>query len=1271
MNRRTTAFVLLGVLAALCGALVFLVATTTGARWSLALAGTALRGDLRVERVSGRLLGPLELDGVRYRSGAGAVAIRRLVLEWRPRALFRNTVHITRLTLDGVSVRLPGAHPGPSRATAPAALHPPVTLIVDEASVRGLTVRRGAAAPLHLDEIVLHARAGPRRIRITRLHVRAPRGALTVTGTLALRRPFPVDLRLRWTLRLKDHPPVEGTGRIHGTLMRLAFEQRVTGALRMRLHGRIDEPLGARRWRAEVRLPALDPQQWNPDWPRATITARLRAQGVGADFRLTGTAGVAPADAPKVRARFHLAHRNGRWRLAPLVATAPGGRRITVDGTWNASSGAARGRLRARWNRLAWPIAGTPVYTSRSGNLEVEGTPGDYRFRLAFRLGGRRIPAGDWRASGRGDRNGLLLQNLAANLLDGRVSGSGSATWRPRRDLDLNLHAADLDPGARWPEWPGKLSADVHLSGRLRDGRLQARLHIASLRGTLRDYPVRGDLQGGVDGRGLTLPRFAVRVGDARVWASGAVGMRWALRWRVRAPHLAALLPGASGDLSAEGSLRGVRAAPIATASLRAGDVRIGSAAAKAFDARIEIGIRDDQPVHVAITAEDLRSGAFHATRAGLTVTGTAARQDWNAKLVTPTLRAAIDATGGWSGARWRGRLKRAEWVPEHGTPWRLAGGVPITLGGGAVKMGRACWRGGDGRLCAAVQGRRGGGWRVTMQARRLPLAAFDPLLVDDARLSGTLDADARLDSTAAGILTGAARLRAGPGLLRYPAAAGGGRIGYRAIVAHLRLRPDTLQGRLDLALADGDSLGADLTLGARGARGPWRRRALRGTVRANFRHLAWIGLLFPQMQKVHGNLKADLRLAGRARHPVLTGRAALTDAGAELPALGIRLTELQIRAHGTGANAVTVTGGARSGKGRLAISGAARPGPGGRWDARLRVTGNDFEAVDLPSARAWISPALDLRIAGRDLHLSGTVRMPRASLDLRMPRSAVHASPDVVIVGAARPATPPTAWRIHARLRLVLGDRVRFRAHGFEGGITGRVLAIDEPGKPTLGQGELKIVDGIYKAYGQELKIVQGRLLFAGGPIDDPGLDLESVRQVGDVTAGIRVRGTVKRPKLTLFSTPPLSQSDILSYFLLGRPVDQASAAQGAALSNAATSLGLGGANLLLGRLGSLLDLQEAQIESGGIPTTPAPPTVPGPPPGVANAGTSSATSGPSASLVLGKYLSPRLYVQYTTSLFQPGNIFRVRYKLSRRWSMVTETGVESGIDFLYMIER
>ena len=1095
MSRRTTAFVLLGVLAALCGALVFLVATTTGARWSLALAGTALRGDLRVERVSGRLLGPLELDGVRYRSGAGTVAIRRLVLEWRPRALFRNTVHITRLTLDGVSVR------------------------------------------------------------IARLHVRAPRGSLTVTGTVSPRRPFPVDLRVRWTLRPKDHPPVEGAGRIHGTLARLAFEQRVTGALRMRLHGRIDEPLGTRRWRAEVQLPALDPQRWNPDWPRATITARLHAQGVGADFRLTGTAGAAPADAPKVRARFHLAYHNGRWRLAPLIATAPGGRRITIDGTWNPSSGAARGRLRAQWTRLAWPLAGTPLWTSRSGNLEVEGTPGDYRFRLAFRLGGRRVPVGDWRASGRGDRNGLRLQDLAANVLDGRVSGSGRVTWHPRRGLDLNLHAADLDPGARWPEWPGKLSADAHLLGRLRDGRLQARLHIASLRGTLRDHPVRGELRGAVDGRDLTLPRFAVRVGDARVWASGALGARWALRWRVRAPHLAVLLPGASGDLSAEGSLRGARAAPIATVSLRAGDVRIGSAAAKAFDARIEIGIRGDQPVHVAITAEDLRSGAFHATRAELTATGTAARQDWNARLLTPTLRAAIAATGGWSGARWRGRLKRAEWVPGHGTPWRLAGGVPVTIGGGVVEMGRACWRGGAGRLCAAVHRRRGHGWRVT--------------------------------------------------------------------------------------------------------------------VHANFRHLAWIGLLFPQMQKVHGSLKADLRLAGRARHPVLTGRAALTGAGVELPALGIRLTELQVRAHGTGANAVTVTGSARSGKGKLTISGAARPGPDGRWDARLHVTGSDFEAADLPSARAWISPVLDLRIAGRDLHLSGTVRVPRASLDLRIPRSAVHASPDVVIVGTARPATPPPAWRIHARVRLVLGDHVRFRAHGFKGGITGRVLAIDEPGKPTLGQGELKIVNGIYQAYGQELKIVQGRLLFAGGPIDDPGLDLESTRRVGEVTAGIRVRGTVKQPKLTLFSTPAMAQSDVLSYFLLGRPVDQASAAQGAALSNAATRLGLGGANLLLGRLGSLLDLQEAQIESGGIPTTPAPPAVPGLLPGVASAGTTNATSGPSASLVLGKYLSPRLYVQYTTSLFQPGNIFRVRYKLSRRWSMMTETGVESGIDFLYMIER
>ena len=56
----------------------------------------------------------------------------------------------------------------------------------------------------------------------------------------------------------------------------------------------------------------------------------------------------------------------------------------------------------------------------------------------------------------------------------------------------------------------------------------------------------------------------------------------------------------------------------------------------------------------------------------------------------------------------------------------------------------------------------------------------------------------------------------------------------------------------------------------------------------------------------------------------------------------------------------------------------------------------------------------------------------------------------------------------------------------------------------------------------------------------------------------------------------------------------------------------------------------------------------------------------------MIGKYLSPSLYVSYGIGLFEPVNTLRLRYTITRRWQLVTESSSkESGGDVIYNIER
>ena len=56
---------------------------------------------------------------------------------------------------------------------------------------------------------------------------------------------------------------------------------------------------------------------------------------------------------------------------------------------------------------------------------------------------------------------------------------------------------------------------------------------------------------------------------------------------------------------------------------------------------------------------------------------------------------------------------------------------------------------------------------------------------------------------------------------------------------------------------------------------------------------------------------------------------------------------------------------------------------------------------------------------------------------------------------------------------------------------------------------------------------------------------------------------------------------------------------------------------------------------------------------------------------LILGKHLSPRLYINYSIGLFDSASVFRLRYQLTRHWSVEAQSGTATGGDILYSIER
>jgi translocation and assembly module TamB len=231
----------------------------------------------------------------------------------------------------------------------------------------------------------------------------------------------------------------------------------------------------------------------------------------------------------------------------------------------------------------------------------------------------------------------------------------------------------------------------------------------------------------------------------------------------------------------------------------------------------------------------------------------------------------------------------------------------------------------------------------------------------------------------------------------------------------------------------------------------------------------------------------------------------------------------------------------------------------------------------------------------------------------------------------------------VTSEITLTLGERVKIETYGLSGFLTGSITERTAPDEPTRATGELQVREGEYTALARRLQIERGRLIFNGGLLADPAIDIRAVKIYPELKAGVNVRGSLREPRLTFFSEPSRPQSQIVSLLLAGGSLQTAQGATGATPGAANEAAGQAAA-LIASQLGSRLGLPDISVESDPNNET---------------------------SLVLGKYLSPRLFVSYGISLTESINTIKMRYTLNDHWTIKTEAGKERAADLEFTIEK
>jgi translocation and assembly module TamB len=857
---------------------------------------------------------------------------------------------------------------------------------------------------------------------------------------------------------------------------------------------------------------------------------------------------------------------------------------------------------------------------------------------------------------------------LAPALLLQRLSGNGTAQLRDSLLAGLPL-AADITLA----HLPGSADASTAVKAEIR-----AAGNVLTLDG-----------HGDPGGEGLT-DRWRADLQADQLAALAP--------WAVLHPALADWLPQqgqVSANVIAEGRWPQLRT----EGSARAAQLRMGGYGLKSGTAQWSLDTSSSGPVELKLDLAGLQSSAggqaIQVDQLTAEVRGTVQSHQINATAALPAglsataaqvlglradrgTQARLQAQGAWlpetAGAgQWRGTIERLLVSAWDGLPTRVAGEAPpaatwaearnlrtaLQVGPGGVLLGLTA---DAGRLLVGATAGQQLALRwdeVQVDLRpatphlqlRAAVEPFDavPFL---ARLqptmgwSGNLKLGARLDLRATERMDADVVVERIDGDLNIDSGDGLQLLGLTELRATLaahdglwQLTP-LLKGR-----GVGELSGNVRTRTAPDQRWPPAGSPLEGSVTARATDIGIWAPWVPAGWRLTGDMNTTATVSGTWGTPRYTGAVRGTGIGVRNLLQGVNVTGGEVSVLLEGETARIERFSIKGGEGRIDVSGEASWA--GTPTARLQLKAERFRALGrldrmlIASGQATLTLQRDRgRLEGRfsvDEGLFDTTAADAPSLDN-----------DVTVRGQVEEALSPAGTEPTARRRnfalavdIDLGDKLRVRGRGLDSTLRGELRLTNPDGRLAV-NGSIRSVGGTYAAYGQKLEIERGVLIFTG-PADNPRLDVLALRPNIDTRVGVFIAGPAQSPRVRLYAEPEMSDTDKLSWLVLGRAPDGLGRSDTALLQRAAVALLSGEGEAPTDALLKSLGIDEISLRQGDGEVRE---TV----------------------ITLGKQLSRRWYVGYERGVNAASGTWQLIYRIAQRFTLRAQSGLENSLDVIWV---
>ena len=1218
--------------------LAALLYTPPGLKLTLWLAGHFVPG-LSIQSSSGSLLGGNTLHHLRWQQEGSSVVVEQLSLAFDNRCLLWLALCVDNLHLQGLELVLNSTTQNP----APETTAMPTLWLPMPVSVRRLT----------LDDVALTSAGHQLNWQHFSTRIEAWGNKIQFSE--------PVWRHVNLTLAATDNAPAPrrySAPQLNDFSLPLSvsIQQFVLEDLTMRQqdnHYQLQQLLLSLQWQgADINLSQLE---LTHKLGSLHSSAHISTNG---HYPLTARARLQLSQGELAGQRLQL-HAEGSLAALRIDATADGVIAAELQLSADLLDPLLPHQLRFNSNQLHWPVAteaGHAAFHLTDSELTLNGTLQHTQVDGKLHITSADVPEAAINFSGNASLNGITFDTLQASTLNGEVNSPISLSWQQGLSWQGQVRLAEIQPGLFWPDYPGELSGSFRHKGQLKtNGQWQTAIEQLDINGKLRrdalqltgdlllaDTSGTGDYQ--FSSSGLTLSHA-----ENRLQLSGSLQQHWQLALQLEIADLAQSIAQAEGQLNGQFNISGKASQPVIKGNIQGTALHFAGLSLQQLSLDGEIQRDAQQHWHSALelSASGGRYQQQQLTQLSARLSGSEQQHQFSLQADAAGHQASMLLDGSFSDNRWQASISQASINSLPGL-WQLSAPASLNyqLAQQRLTIGQHCWQQQASALCArAPLTVSASHVSIDLTLTQLALASLTPLLpADNISLSGAIDAALVLNwqqdhpATASLNITGGAGaiMQQRQSTLTLP---------WQYFSLHSELADHRLSNAVEFNFAPDATLAVNMDIAGLNH----EHKPISGEVSLQQFAIDFLQPLLGEFSELSGMLASDLRLSGTLQHPLLHGSTRLqrTRLKGKLAPADIDNADIDLTLSGQTAN---LNGLITTPKGDIRLTGQADWQQLPDWQAQLSIKGDELR-LQIPQARFDIAPDLLLTANPQQTRITGSVHVPAASINIdSLPDSAVELSDDLVLLDAQLqplPAAQKQTLALQSDINVILGNRVRLSAFGLKTRLSGNLRVRQQAEQPLRVNGDVNLVDGTFRAYGQDLLIRKGKMNF-NGPADQPYLNVEAIRNPDnmedDVIAGIRVSGPADEPSVVVFSEPAKAQASALAYLLMGRDLDSGSGNAGNAVTTSLIGMTLSSSSKVVGEIGEAFGLRDLTLDTAG--------------------------AGDNAQVTVSGYLSRDLQLKYGYGIFNAVGEFTLRYRLMRRLYLEAVSGLDNAVDLLYKFE-